>query len=410
MAITQVRAQLGGIWYVLSYDESQRCYVAEIPAGETSADQPGGWYNVTVEATNDAGTTVSTDGNGLESLRLVVKDLTAPTLTLVSPPQGYITTQTPEIVVDMTDDSSGVNLETLAVSIDGESESNVNTSAITGGYRATISPTLEDGLHTVEISVQDQDENIGVLSLIYTVDTIPPKLAVWDHRLVIDDPTVLIQGTTQDSAGASVAVSAGSWIENTGPAADGTWMAFVPLEIGTNTITVTATDGAGLTTSWSGTVVRMITDRSQTDLDKLRSILNDLASGAESTEDWADINNPTQRGGYNYTDLNRVGAAAKLLTESLNGQGYNVVTSPKTNWAELDTPTESTMGVYLKNVETIFKARLVQEQDVILPDSISGLMLAGANNIEWALVCVDAVTPVVRKSYVYSGEAFAGEF
>ena len=310
----------------------------------------------------------------------------------------------------MTDDSSGVNLETLAVSIDGESESNVNTSAITGGYRATISPTLEDGLHTVEISVQDQDENIGVLSLIYTVDTIPPKLAVWDHRLVIDDPTVLIQGTTQDSAGASVAVSAGSWIENTGPAADGTWMAFVPLEIGTNTITVTATDGAGLTTSWSGTVVRMITDRSQTDLDKLRSILNDLASGAESTEDWADINNPTQRGGYNYTDLNRVGAAAKLLTESLNGQGYNVVTSPKTNWAELDTPTESTMGVYLKNVETIFKARLVQEQDVILPDSISGLMLAGANNIEWALVCVDAVTPVVRKSYVYSGEAFAGEF
>ena len=184
MAITQVRAQLGGIWYVLSYDETQRCYVAEIPAGETSADQPSGWYNVTVEATNDAGTTVSTDGNGLESLRLVVKDLTAPTLTLVSPPQGYITTQTPEIVVDMTDDSSGVNLETLAVSIDGESESNVNTSAITGGYRATISPTLEDGLHTVEISVQDQDENIGVLSLIYTVDTIPPKLAVWDHRLV----------------------------------------------------------------------------------------------------------------------------------------------------------------------------------------------------------------------------------
>ena len=187
-------------------------------------------------------------------------------------------------------------------------------------------------------------------------------------------------------------------------------MVFVPLEIGTNTITVTATDGAGLTTSWSGTVVRMITDRSQTDLDKLRSILNDLASGAESTEDWADINNPTQRGGYNYTDLNRVGAAAKLLTESLNGQGYNVVTSPKTNWTELDTPTESTMGVYLKNVETIFEVRLVQEQDVILPDSISGLTLASANNIEWALVCVDAVTPVVRKSYVYSGEAFAGEF
>ena len=106
MAITQVRAQVNGVWYALTYDVAQRCYVAEIPAGETSADQPGGWYNVTVEASNDAGESVSIDGDALASLRLVVKDLTAPTVTLVSPPQGYVTTQTPEIVVDLTDEQA----------------------------------------------------------------------------------------------------------------------------------------------------------------------------------------------------------------------------------------------------------------------------------------------------------------
>ena len=119
MAIIQVRAQVNGIWYALTYDAAQRCYVAEIPAGETSADQPGGWYNVTVEASNDAGNTASIDGESLSSLRLVVKDLTAPTVTLISPPQGYLTTAAPSINADLTDESSGMDFTSLAVTIDG---------------------------------------------------------------------------------------------------------------------------------------------------------------------------------------------------------------------------------------------------------------------------------------------------
>lgn len=407
MAITQVRAQVNGVWYILTYDAAQRCYAAEIPAGETSADQPGGWYNVTVEAANDTGETVSIDGEALSSLRLVVKDLTAPTVTLVSPPQGYVTTQTPEIVVDLTDDSSGINLDTLSASIDGEPESSVSTAAITGGYRATITPTLADGLHTVEISVSDQDGNAGTLVLIYTVDTVPPVLGVWDHRLVVDDEAVLFRGMAQDSAGVSVTASTGSWSTTTAPAADGSWRVSVPLEIGANEITVTATDGAGLTASWTGTVVRMITDRVQADLDAVRAILARLNTGTEA--DWAAVNGPL-RGAYLWTDWNRVGAAVALLTESLNGQGYDLTTSPKTDWTETDIPTETPMETYLQNVASIFGARLVQAQYITLPASMANLTLAGANNIEWALVCVDAVTPIVKKSYIYSGEAMAGEF
>lgn len=408
MALTQVRAQVNGVWYALTYDAAQRCYVAEIPAGETSADQPGGWYNVTVEAANDTGETVSIDGEALSSLRLVVKDLTAPTVTLVSPPEGYVTTSTPEIVVDLTDDSSGVNISTLTVTADGEPLT-ATTEAITGGYRATITPTWADGVHAVSIAVTDQDGNTGTLELLYTVDTTPPVLAVWDHRLVVDNPEVLIRGMASDAAGADVTVSAGDWSTDTAPASDGSWSVSVPLSVGLNTIAVTATDGAGLTSTWTGTVIRLITDRVKADLDALNAILRRFAAGTETEADWAAVNGPL-RGAYLWTDWNRVGAAVALLTESLNGQGYDLTTSPKTDWTETDIPTETPMETYLQNVASIFGARLVQAQYVTLPQSMAGLTLAGANNIEWALVCVDAVTPVARKSYIYSGEAMTGEF
>lgn len=409
MALTQVRAQVDGVWYALTYDAAQRCYVAEIPAGETSADQPGGWYNVTVEVTDGQGQTATLDGHDIPGLRLVVKDLTTPTVTLVSPPEGYVTTATPEIVVDLTDDSSGVDLSTLTVTADGEPLA-ATTEAISGGYRATITPTWADGVHTVSVAVTDQDGNTGTLELLYTVDTTPPVLAVWDHRLVVDEAEALIRGYAQDSAGASVTASAGGWTGNTAPAPDGAWRLSVPLAIGVNTITVTATDGAGLATTWTGTVIRLITDRTQADLDKLRAILGRFAAGTQTAADWTAINGPNQRGAYNYTDLNRVGAAVALLTESLSGQGYHLTTSPRTDWAEADIPTATPMGTYLTDVGTIFRARLVQEPYITLPSNMAGLTIPGMNSIEWALVCVDAVTPVVRKSYIYSGEAYAGEF
>ena len=409
MAISQVRAQVGGVWYTLTYDAAQRCYVAQIPAGETSADQPGGWYNVTVEAADDAGQTATLDGHDIPGLQLVVKDLTAPTLTLVSPPEGYVTTATPEIVVDLTDDSSGVDLSTLTVTADGEPLT-ATTEAITGGYRATITPTWADGVHAVGIAVTDQDGNTGALELLYTVDTTPPVLAVWDHRLVVDDAEVLIRGYAADSAGAAVTASAGGWTGETAPASDGSWRLSVPLSVGVNAITVTATDGAGLTSTWTGTVIRLITDRTQADLNKLRAILGRFAAGTQTAADWTAMNSPSQRGAYNYTDLNRVGAAVALLAESLSGQGYHLTTSPRTDWAEADIPAATPMGTYLTDVGTIFRARLVQQPYITLPASMAGLTLAGMNSIEWALVCVDAVTPVVRKSYIYSGEVMAGEF
>ena len=454
------------------------------------------------------------------------------------------------------------------------------------------------------------------------------KFWVTQDRLLVDAATADLRGGLQDATEGAVTASTGSWSTATAPATDGSWRVSVPLEIGVNEITVTATDGAGLTSTWTGTVIRLITDRVKADLDALNAILRRFASGTETEADWAAINAPNQRGAYNYTDLNRVSAAAELVYQSLVGQGFVVdydrlvihpdepepdnplpdgyteleyiesdgdqyintgfvpgsntqihadfqflgvsahtalygqrgaspnyanrfdfgyvvssnafrfdfgagnVTFPTSiswksrytldvdgnscsllsdgdvvgqvnasdvtftggyplylfaintagivgeistlrlysfqilsggaaardfipcknpdgvvglfdsvggsfyanqgtgaftagpevpppeppepvdpyAWQETDIPTASQMAQYLANVANLLEARLVQAQYITLPQSMASLTLAGANNIEWALVCVDAVTPVARKSYIYSGEAMAGEF
>ena len=78
-------------------------------------------------------------------------------------------------------------------------------------------------------------------------------------------------------------------------------------------------------------------------------------------------------------------------------------------WIESDTPNEGQMDQYLSNVANLLVVRLVQRL-VTLPEGMDDLTLDGANNIELALAAVDAVTTVARKSYIYSGEAMAGEF
>ena len=97
MAITQVRAQFNGQWYMLTYNEDARAYQTAITPDTFSGGQPDGYYDVTVEAINDSGVVVTTDGDNLPGLRLVVRETIPPILTLVSPEAGYVTTNTPAV-------------------------------------------------------------------------------------------------------------------------------------------------------------------------------------------------------------------------------------------------------------------------------------------------------------------------
>ena len=86
MAIKTVRAQVNGTWYTLTLNSSTKKYEASITAPTTSSyNQPNHYYNVTVEATNTAGTTATANGATLSGLQLVVKEKTAPIITITAP-------------------------------------------------------------------------------------------------------------------------------------------------------------------------------------------------------------------------------------------------------------------------------------------------------------------------------------
>lgn len=268
MAIKTVQAVIDGQIYNLTYDGAIGKYKATITApGKTSYNQTGGYYNVTVKATNDAGTTGTADGSNLAGLKLVVKERVAPVITIVSPASGaYVSNNKQPVVFTVTDEAggSGVDLTTLVVKQDGTAaeSSTIKTTAITNGYSVTYTPAaaLSDGSHTVTIAVSDHDGNAAVeQSTTYKLDTVPPTLNVTSptDNLVTATAALTVAGTTNDATSSPVTIAVklnGTDQGTVTVAANGSWTKQVTLSEGTNTIVVTATDAAGQVTSITRTV------------------------------------------------------------------------------------------------------------------------------------------------------------
>ena len=167
MAITQVRAQINGTWYTLSATGTAGQYTATVTApGATSYNNPGGYYNVTVEAVNSAGTTGTADASTLDGLQFYVRETVPPVVTILSPSDGaYVSNNRQPVVFTVTDETggSGVDLDSVAVKLDGAavSAAEVTHTAITNGYSFTYTPAaaLGDGAHTVSVEAADNDGN-----------------------------------------------------------------------------------------------------------------------------------------------------------------------------------------------------------------------------------------------------------
>lgn len=263
MAISSVRVQINGTWHTLTYDSSSGAYTATITApGATSFNQSNGYYNVTVEATNTAGTTVTKTGADLAGLRLVVKETVKPVITILSPSAGaFVTNNKQPVVFTITDESggSGVNLSSLVVKQDGTAvaSSAIATTAVTNGYSVTYTPAtaLSDGNHTVTINVSDNDGNAAVeKSTTYKVDTVPPTLNVSNPTagLITNTASLTVRGTTNDNTSSPVTVKI--TLNGTDQGAvtvesNGTFSKAITLVSGENTIVVTAIDSAGKTST-----------------------------------------------------------------------------------------------------------------------------------------------------------------
>lgn len=262
MAIKQVRAQVNGQWYKLTLQANGR-YEASITApGATSFNQPGGYYNVTVEATNTAGTAGTADAGTLYGLKLYVKETVAPVITILSPSGGaYVTNNKQPVVFTITDEAggSGVKLDSVVVKLDGVpvSSGEVMHSTISNGYSFTYTPgqALDDGSHTVTVDATDNDGNAAAQkSTTFKVDTIPPTLNVTSptEGMITSTKSLTVSGTTNDATSSPVTVKISLNSADQGAVTVGGNGAFskaVTLKEGANVIVVTATDAAGKSSS-----------------------------------------------------------------------------------------------------------------------------------------------------------------
>lgn len=268
MAIKTVRATINGQTYDLTLNSASGKWEATITApGKTSYNLAGGYYNVSVEATNDAGTKGSADASTVDGLKLVVKETVAPVITIVSPTAGaYVANSKQPVVFNITDETggSGVDISTLVVKQDGTAvaAANITHTAITNGYSVTYTPSaaLSDGSHTVTINCKDHDGNAASeKSTTYTVDTVPPTLNVTSPAdgLITAASSVTVAGTTNDATSSPVVItiSLNGTDQGTIPVGTGgTFSKVVTLKEGSNTIIVKAKDAAGKESSVTRTV------------------------------------------------------------------------------------------------------------------------------------------------------------
>ena len=176
-------------------------------------------------------------------------------------------------------------------------------------------------------------------------------------------------------------------------------------------VEMTIISASGQSTNTSFTLyyglLNLITDRTQADVDYVARLSAKGWSGMTDSEksEWT----LGLKGAYNYTDLNRVGAAMVYLRDRLNDNGYGLDISPKTDWREVDAPTESGMALYLACLGTLRGALSIPYGTPETPTTMKGLTYTTANNIEKILETVDQMLTLAINAVWYSGEIYSGE-
>ena len=271
MAVNTVQAIINVQTYTLTLNSSTGKYEATITAPSTSSyPLSGHYYPVTVKATDDAGNVTTKDDTDTtlgSSLKLQVKEKTAPVISVTAPTaSALLTNNKPVITWKVTDADSGVNPDTIGLTIDSGSKITgdaITKTAITNGYQCTYTPTtaLSDGSHTIKFDASDHDGNAATQkSVTFKVDTVPPTLSITApaNNLVTNKSSLMVSGTTNDATSSPVTLTIklnSGTEEAVTVASDGTFSKTLTLSEGLNTITIVATDGAGKQT----TVTRNVT-------------------------------------------------------------------------------------------------------------------------------------------------------
>lgn len=172
---------------------------------------------------------------------------------------------------------------------------------------------------------------------------------------------------------------------------EGAWTATVERAADdTYAVALTAVTAAGVSTNYTLTLyyglLSLITDRTR-----------------------ADVANQTDKGFYNASDLNRVGAAVEYIAGRFTALGYACPVTVKKDWLTSDAPTASQMEAYRQNIVTLRSQIAVMQSTPEAPASMAGLDYVKANDIEQILLDLDALITNIINSWYFSGEVYAGE-
>lgn len=190
-------------------------------------------------------TVIATDaaGNSSTVTRTVRKDATAPTLSVSSPIDGTTTNEASILVEGTVHDSTAV-----AITINGTTVS-ANPSGV-----FSYSFSLTEGTNIIAVVATDAAGNSTTVSRTVNRSSVPPAITVASpvDGTITNQSTVIVSGTVTSTNTAQLTVNGASVTIGAG----GTFSTSVTLSEGTNTITITATDGVGNSSSVVRTVYK----------------------------------------------------------------------------------------------------------------------------------------------------------
>ena len=123
----------------------------------------------------------------------------------------------------------------------------------------------------------------------------------------------------------------------------------------------------------------------------------------------ADVDARNDKGTYNASDLNRVGAAVAYVAGRLLECGTSVDVSPKQDWSESDTPTASQLERYRSDVAALRAAMAAMPTTPQAPTTMENLTWGKANDLEKVLQDTDVLISNLKAAWFFSGDLFSGE-
>lgn len=165
-------------------------------------------------------------------------------------------------------------------------------------------------------------------------------------------------------------------------------------------------------------MTNLVYDRTSEDVAEVRRLLAKLdpetGDGLTATEQfkW----DAGLKGAYNFTDLNRVESAVKLLAAALTSAGYPVEVTPvlkgskaeDREWQEGDVLYRPQWTTYIDNVQKLRDAYYTLAETGELPAPGDKLKYTGANTIEKVLADIDLLLDGMKSIYRRAGTFTAG--